>query len=132
MLCIVGGGIQVGGDGGGVETGDGFDNCVLAGKLAGAAAVGAEAGKQVGRDDDESLRRQFIGHLLGPVGQAEDLVNENDDGGFVLDLGVDDEGLHGAVVVLEGRPTRGGEAMHPAGTWPSPARGWKRQRVEAA
>ena len=45
---------------------------------------------------------ELVGHLFGPVGEAEDLVDEDDDGGLVLDLGIDDEGLDGAVAVLEG------------------------------
>ena len=72
------------------------------GNSLGAAAVGAEAGEQVGSDDDEALRGEFVGHLLGPVAEAEDLVNEDDDGGFGFDFGIDDEGLDGAIAVLEG------------------------------
>ena len=45
---------------------------------------------------------EFVGHFFGPVAEAEDLVDEDDDGGFGFDLGVDDEGLDGAVAVLEG------------------------------
>ena len=102
LLGVVGGGVEVGGDDGGVEAGDGFDGGVHAGEGVGAAAVGAEAGEEVGGDDDEALSGELVGHLLGPVAEAEDLVDEDDDGGFGLDLGVDDEGLDGAVAVLEG------------------------------
>ena len=76
--------------------------CVLAARGVGAAAVGAGAAEQVGRDDDVALRGEFVGHLLGPVAEAEDLVDEDDDGRFVADFGIDDEGLHGAVAVLDG------------------------------
>ncbi len=73
----------------------------LAGEGVGAAAVGAEAGEEVRRDDDEALAGEFVGHLFGPVAEAEDLVDEDDDGGFGFDLGIDDEGLNGAVAVFE-------------------------------
>ena len=63
--------------------------------------MGTEAGDEVGSDDDEALPGEFIGHLFGPVAQAEYLMNENNDGGFAADLGINDEGLDGAVVVLE-------------------------------
>ena len=86
----------------GSSAGDGFGDGVLAGEGVGAAAVGAGAGEQVGRDDDVALRGEFVGHLLGPVAEAEDLVDHDDDGRLLADLGIDDEGLHGAVAVLEG------------------------------
>ena len=101
FFAVVGGGVEVGVDDGGVEAGDGFGGGVHAGEGVGAAAVGAEAGEQVGRDDDEALCGEFVGHLLGPVAEAEDLVDEDDDGRFGFDLGIDDEGLDGAVAVLE-------------------------------
>ena len=101
FLGVVGCGVEVGVDDGGVETGDGFGGGVHAGEGVGAAVVGAEAGEQVGSDDDEALSGEFVGHLLGPVAEAEDLVDEDDDGGFGFDLGIDDEGLNGAVAVLE-------------------------------
>ena len=102
FLAVVGCGVEVGVDDGGVEAGDGFGGGVHAGECVGAAAVGAEAGEQVGSDDDEALAGEFVGHLLGPVAEAEDFVDEDDDGGFGFDLGIDDEGLDGAVAVLEG------------------------------
>ena len=101
MLAVVGGCIEVSGDDVGVEAGDGFDGVVLAGEGVGAAAVGAEAGEQVGCDDDEALCGEFVGHFFGPVAEAEDLVDEDDYGCFPFDFGVDDEGLNGAVAVLE-------------------------------
>ena len=102
FLAVVGGGVEVGGDDGGIERGDGLGDGVLAGEGIGSAAVGAEAGEQVGRDDDEALRGELVGHLLGPVAEAEDLVDHEDDGGLLADLGIDDEGLHGAVAVADG------------------------------
>jgi hypothetical protein len=98
---VIGGGVEVGGDDCGVKTGDGFGGGVHAGEGIGGAVVGAEAGEEVGSDDDEALRGEFVGHLLGPVAEAEDLMDEEDDGGFGLDFGVDDEGLDGAAAVLE-------------------------------
>src|SRR5207244_12766043 len=101
-LSVVGGGVGIGGDDCGVEAGDGFGGGVDAGEGVGVAAVGAEAGEEIGSDDDEALSGEFVGHLLGPVAEAEDLVDEDDDGGFGFDLGVDDEGLVGAAAVREG------------------------------
>ena len=72
------------------------------GKASGAAAVGAEAGEQVGRDDDEALAARSSAIALGPVAEAEDLVDQEDDGRLLADLGIDDEGLHGAVAVADG------------------------------
>ena len=102
LLAVVGGGVEVGGDLVGGEAGDGLGDRVLRREGVGAAAVGAGAGEQVGRDDDVALGGELVGHLLGPVAEAEDLVDEDDDGGLLADLGIDDEGLHGAVAVLEG------------------------------
>jgi len=45
MLAIVGGGVKVSGDDGGIESGDGFDGGVLVGEGVGASAVRAEAGE---------------------------------------------------------------------------------------
>jgi len=101
-LAVVGGGVEVGGDDGGIERGDGPSDVVLAGEGVCSAAVGAEAGEQVGRDDDEALGGELVGHLLGPVAEAEYLVDHQDDGGLLADLGIDDECLHGAVAVAEG------------------------------
>ncbi len=64
--------------------------------------LGAGAGEEVGGDDDEAGGGEVVGHGFGPVGEAEDLVDEDDDGDFVFDLGIDDEGLDGAVAVLDG------------------------------
>ena len=102
FLGVVGCGVEVGIDDGCVEAGDGFGGGVHAGKGVGAAAVGAEAGEEVGSDDDEALSGEFVGHFFGPVAEAEDLVDEDDDGGLGFDFGVDDEGLDGAVAMLEG------------------------------
>ena len=82
LLAIVGRGVQIGGHDLGIKAGDGLHGCVLAGKLARSAAIGAEAGEQVGSDDDEALCGQFVGHFFGPIAEAEDLVNEDDDRGF--------------------------------------------------
>ncbi len=98
----VGYGVEVRGDGVGVEARDGFRDGVHAREGVGATTVGAEAGEEIGRDDDEAGRGQVVGHRFGPVGEAEDLVDEDDDGGLLLDFGVDDEGLDGAVAVFDG------------------------------
>ena len=102
FLAVVGCGVEVGVDDSCVEARDGFGGGVHAGEGVGAAAVGAEAGEEVRCDDDEALSGEFVGHLLGPVAEAEDLVDEDDNGGFGFDFGIDDEGLDGAVTVLEG------------------------------
>ena len=101
VLAVVGRGIEIGIHAVRVQTGDGFHRCVLAGEFAGPAAIGPETGEQVGGNDDEALCGQFVGHLLGPVAKAEDLVNEDDHGGFGFNLGVDHEGLNGTIAVLE-------------------------------
>src|ERR1700722_3383053 len=102
LLCVVGCGIEIRSNGIRVKARYGLRGGVLAGEGVGAAAVGAEACEEVGGDDDEALRGELVGHLLGPVAEAEDLVDEDDYGGFGLDLGVDDEGLDGAVAVFDG------------------------------
>jgi len=102
FFAVVGGGVEVRGDDGGVEAGDGFGGGVHAGEGIGAAVVGAETAEEIGGDDDEALAGEFVGHLLGPVAEAEDFVDEDDDGGFGFDFGIDDEGLDGAVAVLQG------------------------------
>ena len=101
-LAVVGGGVEVGGDDGGIERGDGLGDGVLAGEGVGASTIGAEAAEQVGRDDDEALSGELVSHLLGPVAEAEDLVDHEDDRGLLADLGIDDEGLHGAIAVVDG------------------------------
>lgn len=100
-LGVVGCGVQVGVNDVGVETGDGFRRGVHAGEGVGAATVGAEAGEEIRGDDDEALGGQFVGHLFGPVTESEDFVDKDDDRGFVFDLGIDDEGLDGAVAVFK-------------------------------
>ena len=102
LFGIVGCGVEISVDYGCIEAGDGFGGGVHAGEGVGAAVVGAEAGEEIGCDDDEALSGELVGHLLGPVAEAEDLVDEDDDRGFGLDLGIDDEGLNGTVTVLEG------------------------------
>jgi len=102
FLAIVCCGVEVCVDDRCVEAGDRFGGGVHAWEGVGAAAIWAEAGEKVGSYDDESLPGEFVGHLLGPVAEAEDFVDEDDDRGFGFDLGVDDEGLDGAVAVLEG------------------------------
>lgn len=101
FFAVVGGGVEVGGDLVGGKAGDGFGDGIL-GHGVGAAAVGADAGEEVGRDDDEALCGELVGHLFGPVAEAEDFVDHDDDGRFGADLGIDDEGLHGAVAMFEG------------------------------
>ena len=47
------------------------------------------------------LCSQLVRHFLGPIAEAEDLVNEDNHRSFRFDLGVDHERLDGAVAVLE-------------------------------
>ncbi len=63
--------------------------------------MGPIAAEQIGLDDDEAFRGNLVGHLFGPVTEAENLVDHDHDGGFVLDFGIDDEGLDGAVAPVE-------------------------------
>jgi len=98
----VGYGVEVGGDGIGIEAGDGFRDGVHAREGVRATAVGAEAGEEIRRDDDEACGGQVVGHRFGPVGEAEYLVNKDNDRYLLLNLGVHDEGLDGAVAMLDG------------------------------
>jgi hypothetical protein len=102
LFSVVSGGVEVGENLVGVEAGDGLRSCVHAGEGVGVAAVGASAGEQIRRDDDVAGGGEFVGNLLGPVGEAEDLMDEDDDRDLLADLGVDDEGLHRAVAVFDG------------------------------
>ena len=101
FFSVVGGGVEVGGDDGGIEARDGFGGGVHAGEGVGVAVVWAEAGEEIGRDDDEALAGELVSHLFSPVAEAEDFMDENDDGSFGFDFGIDDEGLNGATAVLE-------------------------------
>ena len=96
---VVGGGVEIGVDGVGIETGDGFDGCLLVGEGTGAAGVRSEAGEEVGGDDDVAHGGDVVSHAACPVGEAEDLVDEQDDGRLVADFGIDDEGVDGAAAV---------------------------------
>ena len=46
----------------------------------GSAAAFAFAGEQIGRDGDEALGGERVGDAAHPIGQAEDLVDDDDDG----------------------------------------------------
>ena len=101
LLRVIGCRIQVGEHAVRIKRGDGLHRRVLAGELAGPAAIGAEARKQVGRHHDITLRGQFIGHLLSPVGQAEDLVDKHHHRDFSLYFGIHHEGLHRAAAMVQ-------------------------------
>src|SRR5208283_5303971 len=98
---VVGGGVQIGGDGVGVEARNGFDDSLLVGKGGGASPLGSEAGEQVGCDDDVAHGREVVGHRARPIAQAEDLVNQDDHRRLVAHLGIDDESVNGAVAVSD-------------------------------
>ena len=66
--------------------------------------LGPEAGEQVGRDDDVAHGGDVVGHGARPVGEAEDFVDEQDDGRFVADFGIDNEGVDGAAAVVDFDP----------------------------
>ena len=102
LFSVVGCGVEVGVDDCRIEARDGFDGIILRCKGGGTAPVGAEAGEEIGCDDDEALSREFVCHLFGPVAKAEDLMDEDDDRCFGFDLGIDDECLDGAITMLEG------------------------------
>ena len=69
-----------------------------------AAALRPHAGEQIGHDGDIAGFGQFVGHQTRPVGGAEDLMDDDHGRRLVLDLRIDDEGLHFAVAVLELNP----------------------------
>ena len=48
--------------------------------------------------------RQLVGHRSHPVGQSEDLVDDDDDRRLLLHLGVGDEAVDRALAVLDGDP----------------------------
>ena len=82
---------------------DGFRDFV-AGKIGSAAAIGRHAGKQIGSDGDVTGGGDFVGEFLGPIAQAKNFVDDQDDGLFVFRLGIDDESFDGAAVMLDGDP----------------------------
>ena len=102
VFAVVGCGVEISIHDVRIQAGYGFYRCVLTGEFTGAASVGSETREQIGRDYDEALGGEFVGHFLGPVAEAENFVDENDDRRFGFDFGVDDEGLDGAISVLEG------------------------------
>src|SRR5215469_4671386 len=102
FLAVIRGSVEIGEHFRWIEGRDGFDAVVLTGDLGGASAVGTVAAEEVWRNDDEALAGEFVAHRLGPVAETEDLVNQDDDGYLALYLGVDDERLDHAVIVLEG------------------------------
>jgi hypothetical protein len=44
---------------------------------------------------------QLVGHLLGPIAETEDLVNQNHHRSLGFHLGVNHQGLNGAAAVLQ-------------------------------
>jgi hypothetical protein len=68
----------------------------------GAAAVGAHAGQQIGRDGDVTGGGELVSDFLRPIGEAEDLVDDEDDGCFAFDFGIGDERFDRATVVFGG------------------------------
>src|ERR1700722_2342054 len=102
MLAIICGRIEVSSHAVRIQPGDGLGDRILTRKLAGSATVGTKAGEQVGSNDNVALGGEFIGHLLGPVAQAENLVDQDNDRSFGLHFRVDNEGLDRPVAMLDG------------------------------
>ena len=100
---VVGGGVEIGGDLIGIEFADGFGGRVT-GKIFCAAAAGSHAAEQVWRDGDVAGGGNFVGELLRPVAEAENFVDDEDDGALVFRFGVDDERFDAAGIVLHGDP----------------------------
>src|SRR5579863_3500638 len=69
-----------------------------------AAAVGTHTGEKVGFNGNIALRRNLVGHQLGPVRETEDFVDYEDDGALVFRLRIDDERLDLAMTVFHGGP----------------------------
>src|SRR5207245_10251274 len=72
-----------------------------AGMGAGAAASGARAREEVGRYGDVPGFRKLVSHAANPIGEPEDLVNEDDHGRLVLDLRINEETFHLAAALLD-------------------------------
>ena len=92
---VVAGGVEIGDDDVGFHAADGAGDIGAGGEGFGAAAVGAFAGEEVGCDGDEAVGGELVGDGAGPVGEAEDFVDDEDDGGLVFSFGVDDVGFEG-------------------------------------
>src|SRR5581483_3166055 len=101
--AVVGGGVEVGGDLVGIEFADGFHDGIGR-EGSSAAAVRAHTGKKIGSDGNVAGFGDLVGKVLDPIGHAEDFVNDEDDGRFVLGFGIGDEGFDRAAVVLDGDP----------------------------
>ena len=74
------------------------------GEGAAPATVRPHAGKKVGGDRDVTGFRHLVSQILHPIRHPENLMNDEHHGCLVLRLGVDDEGLHRAPIVLYGDP----------------------------
>src|ERR1700678_4376904 len=85
----------------GVQSGNRLDGCLLRGKLARTSAAWPKTGQQVRCNHNETLCSQFIGHLLGPVAETEDLMDQHHNRRFVFHLWIHHKSLHRAVAVLE-------------------------------
>jgi len=81
--CVVRSGVQVRGHLVGIQVADGFHRFAF-GKIAAAAAVWTHAGEEIRRDRNVARGGNLVRQVLHPVGHAEDFVDDQDDGRFVL------------------------------------------------
>ena len=86
------------------------------------------AGEQVGRDGDEAVGGELVGHPAHPGGEAEDLVHDDDDGRLGRALRIDHPGAHavrrprpdhGVLAVARDLAIRSATVLAPA-EWASP------------
>jgi len=105
QLQRVGGdGVEVGGDLLGFERVDRL-GCGVAGReVDRAAALEPLAGEQVGGERDVAGLGELVGDAAHPVGEAAVLVDDDHRRRLGLALGVDDEGVDGALAVLHRHP----------------------------
>src|SRR5947207_13645099 len=97
LLNVIGGGIEIGSDGIGIEFENSLHNGVTVGKIAALAAIRPEAREQVRGDGNVSGGGQFVRGAAHPVAQAEDFMDQNHGRRFSLGLGINDECVNHAV-----------------------------------
>jgi hypothetical protein len=68
--------------------------------------VWSHSREKIGSDCDVTGLRDLVCNLLGPIGKAEDFVDEENDRSFFLRFGIDDKCLDRTAVVLNCDPLR--------------------------
>jgi len=103
FLGVIGNAIEISGDLIRIEMAHRFRDLILR-HVRGASPIGAHSGKQVRGNRHVTGCSHLVGKILDPVRHAKDLVNEKNDRPLVLGLGIHDEGLHRAAIMLHRDP----------------------------